>query len=236
MLKNSIRSPSWFPLDRTAAAEIAKHLPDGAFKLVILLGMSAEVPAGIVKTDFATLAADLQKDIRAIAADMNLLAEKRCVSFEANRKGRIEISICGRLWPYDRPAASVGEAASDAYIDAIISFLECWDCVCNARSRHNRLVAAEFFQSGIDLETVRHGILLAVARKYMQLAHKPDAGPICSLRYVECLINRRETAKPEYWEYLERRLNKYQERQRQRAAVQDRSALPAKPETRLSGA
>ncbi len=74
--------------------------------------------------------------------------------------------------------------------------------------RADRVLAAEFFDRGVGLETIKNAFVLAVSRRLARPERVPPLGTIRSLAYFSPVIDEVLESKvsPQYFDYLRHRL------------------------------
>lgn len=190
----------------------ALQLPDGAFKLYVWLRLNAGPDTGVVEVSQYDLAAALGKARGTVRSNLTLLVKAGVIRAEFRRapaaRGRIQFTE--EYWPYDRIDAESEDPELTKYQHRIQAALAERACVRCAFSAADKLLAREWYERGLTVESIEHAILLGSARKYVSWRNGAPRVPIGSLRYFEPILAELEQIQTpaEYWQYTRYRLKR----------------------------
>jgi hypothetical protein len=189
-------------------------LSDGAFKLYILLCLSADRSNARLEVDQAGIAKSLAKSRRSVIVYFEELAQRGVceVKFATNQHTRGIVRICDAFWPYVIVAPIEETEGQAHYSRRIRTLLETRNCVLRSFTAADEKLARALFVKGIPFENIERAFLLGCTRKYLSWLNGQNSGPIAGLQYFRSIID--EVAElqtsTEYWRYLAERLDKFE--------------------------
>jgi hypothetical protein len=194
----------WFAAGREVD-EALRLLSDSAFRVFMWICLRAQRSTGSLHVDAAQLARVLGKTRGDIVRDLDELARVR-VCETAND----QVVVQDRFWPYQRQPANTD--AGSTYVAAVKRAFLGHVGVVSAFTAADEKLAHDWERRGIPVETVERAILLGVARKYTTCLNHGVGAPITSLEYFAGVLAeiRHLPATPDYWTYLERKVQALQ--------------------------
>ncbi len=197
-------SAGWF----AAGVEVQRAallLTDAAFKVYVWLCLHAQRDLGCLQVSADDIAAALHKtrhEVRDCLVELDRAGVCHCGP--TNR-----VRICDSFWPYTRTEQSMLDGPrTELYARQVKRLLLDRPCVSTAFTPADDRIAAEWYRSGVSLQTVERAIQLGCLRKYVALINHGSGTPITTLGYFRSLIEEvtNSNVSADYWQYVRMRL------------------------------